>query len=132
MGERRRPRRKRNYQHSRKTKKKNEEVIEQTREKEGLTQVSADTFEAPAAHPVDEYTDGAPAQSPQSVMSSTSCCGWKNSVVLHDAAGYEAEGTPQVEESIVVVAEVMSSGMSARCCGLKVTQNASRQVSKRT
>ena len=44
-------------------------------------------------------------------MSSTSCCGVKNSVMLHDEDGHAADGVPNVDGSIVFPAFVMDDGM---------------------
>lgn len=57
-------------------------------------------------------------QSPQSVMSSTSCCGVKNSVILQELdAGKLAEGGPHCEMSIddVLVPCVIDGGTFDRC-----------------
>lgn len=49
---------------------------------------------------------------PQSVMSTTTCCGPKNSGMLQDEAGYAADGGPQVEMSIELVAVETEAGIS--------------------
>ena len=61
-------------------------------------------------------------QSPQSAMSSTSCCGVKYCVTLHwGVTGKAAEGVPQVEVSIVDALFVNSAGTSARCTPMPTT-----------
>ena len=50
-------------------------------------------------------------QSPQRVMSMTSCWGVKNWLMLHDEDGHAADGVPNVDGSIVFPAFVMDDGM---------------------
>ena len=53
-------------------------------------------------------------QSPQSVMSITNCWAPKNSGMLQDEAGQEADGLPHEEMSMESVAVVIDAGTLAR------------------